>query len=413
MLCIRPEIDTFDVGSSCDYSFIPEMCPSGRVVALDDSDGYCVIEMQPRLHEEGFIVPGALTPRRLASYLSDWATSEHRRNAHTAVVFHTGDVPDEVRAVVAASGDYVRRVERKLRAAPQPHRGHPYWRGALSAAADYAGRQRRFGVRAPFTRILADDRLAADGGRPAADGDRRLARMRGARRLYARLTGRGLVPAPWHPSWLDGRAEARAVLAAMREPSGLVVAAYPTAGTDWLARRTGEGWRFVSPVALAAGTAPGGPFAVCLLYLPSVELSSLPDMLRRIRPHLAAGARTIAVVRGRWRTDPHEAIAGALAGLAPGLAPGMAIDRLEVVRSLAFSAIGRAWTRILRRASMTFSPARWGWAALRLSGLAVASLPANLGRAIGPASAGRPTTVLVTLRGATPQAPVQQERAHV
>ena len=29
MICIRPEITDFVVGSSCDYSFIPEMCPSG------------------------------------------------------------------------------------------------------------------------------------------------------------------------------------------------------------------------------------------------------------------------------------------------------------------------------------------------------------------------------------------------
>jgi len=392
MLCIRPEIDSFEVGSSCDYSFIPEMCPSGRVVALDDSDGYCVIEMQPRLHEAGFIVPGALTPRRLASYLSDWATAEHRRNAHTAVVFHIGDVPDGVGAVVAASADFVRRAERKLPAVPQPHRGHPYWRGALSAAAEHAERRRRFDVRAPFTRSLAEDL-------PAADGDRRMARMRGARRLYERLTRSGLVALPWSPSWLDSRAEARAVLAAMREPSGLVVAAQATAGTDWIARRSGGEWRLVTPATLAADGAPGGPFAVCLLYLPNVELSSLPDMLRRIRPHLAAGAHTIAVIGGRWRTDPREAIAAAL--------PGLAIERLEVVRSFAFSAIGRTWTRILRRASMTFSPARWGWAAIRLFGLGAALVPANFVRAIGPAW-GEPTTVLVTLRG-----PVERERAHV
>ena len=33
MVCIRPELKDFVVGSSCDYSFIPEMCPSGNVYA--------------------------------------------------------------------------------------------------------------------------------------------------------------------------------------------------------------------------------------------------------------------------------------------------------------------------------------------------------------------------------------------
>ena len=31
MIAIRPEIADFVVGASCDYSFIPEMCPSGNV----------------------------------------------------------------------------------------------------------------------------------------------------------------------------------------------------------------------------------------------------------------------------------------------------------------------------------------------------------------------------------------------
>src|SRR5208282_897732 len=44
MLCVRPEIDDFVIGASCDYSFVPEMCPSGNVEALTDSDDYLVIE---------------------------------------------------------------------------------------------------------------------------------------------------------------------------------------------------------------------------------------------------------------------------------------------------------------------------------------------------------------------------------
>jgi hypothetical protein len=393
MLCIRPETDRFDVGSSCDYSFIPEMCPSGRVVAIADSDDYCVVELQPRLHENDFIVPGRLTPKRLAGYLSDWTTADHRRNAHTAVVFHADDVSRDVPGVVADSDAYIRRVETSLPAAPQPARGHPYWHAALRAAAESAERRRRFGERATFTRSHPEDLAAA--------GDKRVVRMTRARQLYERSVRQGLQQFPWHPSWLDSRRETRAVLAAASERAGLVVAEKVTPGSDWAARHAGGGWRFVTPAMLADGVVNGGPFTVCLLYLTSVELSSLPDMLRAIRPRLAPDARTIVILSGEWQTEPHAAIARDVAGFR--------IERIDVVRSLVPSPIGRAWARILRRASMTVSPARWTWAAIRLGGLAAAALPSNLVRSIIPGSSRPPTSVLVTLSDGVSQPPAAEQ----
>ena len=395
MLCIRPETDRFDIGSSCDYSFIPEMCPSGRVVAIADSDDYCVVEMQPLPHEKDFIVPGRLTPRRLAGYLSDWTTADHRRNAHTPVVFHTEDVPSDLPQIVADSDAYIRRVETSLPAAPQPHRGHPYWHAARRAASESAERQRRFGPRAPFTRSHPDDL--------AATGDEPLVRMTRARRIYERLVRRGLLQFPWHPSWLDSRSHARVVTAAMRESAGLVVAEEATAGSDWAARRAGAGWQFTTPAALAAGAVDGGLFTVCLLYLNGLALSSLPDMLRRIRPHLAANARAVVLVGGEWHTDPRASIGRDVAGFR--------VERIEVVRGLAQSSIGRAWHRILRRASMTFSSGRWAWAALRLIPLAAAALVSNLARLVVPGWPGPPTSVLVTLRPSGAQTPEGKEDA--
>ena len=58
MICIRPEVAEFTIGSACDYSFIPEMCPSGNVDVVTDSDEYLVMEMQPRAHEAKFLRPG-------------------------------------------------------------------------------------------------------------------------------------------------------------------------------------------------------------------------------------------------------------------------------------------------------------------------------------------------------------------
>ena len=74
MLCVRPEITDFVIGSSCDYSFVPEMCPSGNVEVITDSDEYLVIEMQPRSHEALAVRPGPIEVSALAKSLSKWTT---------------------------------------------------------------------------------------------------------------------------------------------------------------------------------------------------------------------------------------------------------------------------------------------------------------------------------------------------
>src|SRR5262249_50293052 len=45
MLAIRPEVADFVVGAPCDYSFVPELCPSGRIDILTDSDDYLAAEI--------------------------------------------------------------------------------------------------------------------------------------------------------------------------------------------------------------------------------------------------------------------------------------------------------------------------------------------------------------------------------
>ena len=378
MLCIRPETDAFEIGSSCDYSFIPEMCPSGRVVAIEDSDDYCVIEMQPRAHERDYIAPGRLTERRLAAGLREWTTAEHRQNAHTPVVFHSGDLPREVAGVVAGSSAYVRRVETLLPAVPQPRRGHPYWRAALFAAEAWRERERRFGARARFMRFQPEDVAATDPD---------LAPVVRARRVFGRLVPAGGLPCI--PSWLDTRRRARVVLSALGESAGLVVASEAIGSTNWAARHAGAAWRFVTPAMLAAGVVDGAPFTVCLLFLKSVELSSLPGMLRRIRPHLASGARTFVVFDGDWDADPRTAL--------PGRVAPFRVEHIDVVRSLTPSVVGRAWDRTWKRAAMSFSSGVWAWASIRLAGLAIAVLPLNLLRLTFSSASAPITSVFVTL----------------
>src|SRR6185503_13136713 len=132
MICIRPETIDFVVGSSCDYSFIPEMCPSGKVHVATDSDDYLVVEMQKRSHERNFVRLGSTKQSAMAGGLAEWATATHRRNAHSAVVFHAAGLPPDLEKVVAESATYVEAIEQSL-PPPPPHRNHPYWLGAMAA----------------------------------------------------------------------------------------------------------------------------------------------------------------------------------------------------------------------------------------------------------------------------------------
>src|SRR4051812_4646266 len=139
MLCVRPETNAFIIGASCDYSFVPEMCPSGNVDVITDSDDYLVIEMQPREHEAQFLRPGPLKPRVLSKSLTEWTTAIHRKNALHSIIFHAADVPPEIAASMAEADAYIEQVARAMKRKALPHRGHPYWRGAMAAFHDATG----------------------------------------------------------------------------------------------------------------------------------------------------------------------------------------------------------------------------------------------------------------------------------
>ncbi|MBI3631028.1 MAG: hypothetical protein HY221_01710, partial [Candidatus Sungbacteria bacterium] len=127
MLCIRPEIDDYVIGASCDYSFVEEMCPSGNVVHLSDSDEYLVIELQPLLHEGKFIEVGRHDPATHATGLMEWTTAAQRANAHTTVLFHATERSPKTEQVRAESQQYIERIESLMHSPPAPVRGHHYW----------------------------------------------------------------------------------------------------------------------------------------------------------------------------------------------------------------------------------------------------------------------------------------------
>jgi hypothetical protein len=225
MIGIRPEVTDFVVGSSCDYSFIPEMCPSGNVAALTDSDDYLVVEMQPREHESKWLLPGPIEPQALADSLLEWTTAQHRGNVAHTIVYHAAERPAALAQTVADSDAFVEKVRRLLTSDPHPHRHHHYWIGSL--AANRARTRRPLG-KEDWTFLLGE---ALPSGNLIGALWRARTRLFGSPPDVTRL----------HPLWPDyglPLAALKRIIAANGRT--LLVASKPANFARWLTRSTGD-----------------------------------------------------------------------------------------------------------------------------------------------------------------------------
>lgn len=295
MLCVRPEITNFVVGSSCDYSFVPEMCPSGNVEAITDSDEYLVVELQPLLHEAGFLSPGPLEPEKLAASLIEWTTAVHRENASRTLIFHADDMPAQLEDKIADADAFVDKVARLLnRKKPRPHRGHPYWHGAIAAFYDAKGQK------------LSDEEWRYALGLPAAD--HWITKWLLQRAKYA-LAGKPPHVLPWHPDWPDFKTVLDELKPFFNDRSQrlLMLSNEPTALSVALADNGERVHRMRCVPFLkmkARQYAPlEGKFDCCLLELPETDLRYGNELIDRIVPLLKVGGFVIVFVRNRRIVD--------------------------------------------------------------------------------------------------------------
>jgi 2-polyprenyl-3-methyl-5-hydroxy-6-metoxy-1,4-benzoquinol methylase len=227
MLCVRPEIVDFVIGASCDYSFIPEMCPSGNVAIITDSDQYLVVEAQPRHHEAGFLRLGPARPKQVASSLSEWTTAQHRDNVRHTLIFHGADLPASLSSAIEEADAFISEIGRSLKSKPMPHRGHPYWRGAIAAHHGEIGRRPN------------EDDWQLMLGRRATWSTRMIGRVRNL------LLGRAPHVRRWHPRWADFKRPRSALEQILDdcEKRLLIVSSRPTPMTNWLADLSDRVWR--------------------------------------------------------------------------------------------------------------------------------------------------------------------------
>jgi hypothetical protein len=280
MICIRPEVADFVIGSSCDYSFIPEMCPSGNVHVMTDSDDYLVVEMQKHRHEMNFVRLGAANQKLLIDSLAEWTTARHRANAHSAVIFHATEILPPVGSMIEQSSAYIQAIERRLPAA-QPHRNHPYWIGAMAAHRREIVRRQTGMESSDLPREIT----------VAVEGHQAL--------LYrCRNVVFGMPPLVkvWHPRWPDYAMFARLARCHLTGDHGrlLIVSSSPATFRNWL----NDIAYSVNSVDLAKLLDMDADryaewiesFGGCLLVLSERELAEVQKLIGRILPLLSPGA---------------------------------------------------------------------------------------------------------------------------
>jgi len=281
MLCIRPEIVDFVIGASCDYSFIPEMCPSGDVTTITDSDQYLVVEVQPRLHEAGFLRLGPALPKQVASSLSEWTTALHRDNVRHTLIFHGADLPPSLSSAIEKADAFVSEIGRSLKSKPMPHRGHPYWRGAIAAHHGQIGRRPN------------EDDWQVMLGRRATWSTRMIGRVRDL------LLGGPPHVRRWHPRWTDFERPRSALEQILDDPEKrlLIVSCRPTPMTNWLADLSDHVWRIpMSRLSrMSFDRRDGFPetFDACYLEISDSEVDRAHLFVDQITPLLKSDAEIL------------------------------------------------------------------------------------------------------------------------
>ena len=305
MIAIRPETPDFVIGASCDYSFIPELCPSGNVAVLTDSDDYLVVELQPRQHERAFLRAGPPDVATLAASLSEWTTARHRENARHTVLFHAAALPPALPSVAAEAARFIVEVDRRLSARPQPHRDHPYWLGAIAAHRLAVARRGEVAQLAPG----ADAEASPDG--PIGYS---LAALIAQLRIL--VFGRPPDVRAWHPRWPDYRGIIAALPGLLAQDGSAgndlgkpertlaVIGHAPELLRPAVVRHTGNA-RFLQinrflDLRRSRYSPLVGQFSGVLLFLDESELAAIGSIIDRVLPLLVPdGAVLLVAVNGR------------------------------------------------------------------------------------------------------------------
>jgi len=288
MIGIRPEVPEFFVGSSCDYSFVNEMCPSGNFHIMTDSAEYLVVEMQPREHELLYLRVGPFQPAELADDLAEWTTSRHRTNALAKVVFRAGALPPNLASICAESDAFIQEVSDHLPREAQPFRGHPYWAAPVCHFSSSAGSSqgRDFAYPTAKHRLRSRPSWNFSSWNFSWDTGSFLATWK------EWVFGRPPAVRPWHPRWPDYHMISRLMRPLRKRARGkiLIVSWRPELFADWLGGSASDFSAIESDKLLycneQAYSVLEDEHEGCLLVITESELGRLGVYVERIYPLL-------------------------------------------------------------------------------------------------------------------------------
>jgi hypothetical protein len=307
-ICIRPERTDFVIGSASDYSFIAEMCPSGNVVTIADSDEYFVAEVQPYGHEFNLVRFGPTVIAELAASLSEWTNGRHRLNARQPIVFHAAELPPQLAPVLAEADRFIAEVT-PLLGPVQPYRNHPYWIGAI--AAFNAAKRKALAAASPpaLTRLL--------------------------RWTQSKLVGYPPLVTRAHPRWHD-YAVLLATCETLAMPSSrlLIGAGQPTPFIDLLQRRMPDAVTFPTRALLLGypiAEAPKRQFEAAFLQFIDSDLEQLEQILCAVVPFLREGGEIVVSILNTDRSTDAETFGRRYAlGLASFLFSGLVVKEFRI-----------------------------------------------------------------------------------
>lgn len=279
-IAIHPEASDFVVASSWDYSFVPELCPSGNVATLTDSDDYLVVELQRRDYEWENLRPGPVVAAELAQSLAEWTTDYHRRNVAQTVVFHAADRPADLAQFIARSDAFVESVRQSLAAPPLSHRRHPYWVGSI--AVNRRRSHRTLG-KEDWSFLLSEKASHSNSS---------------SRRMRAKLFGSPPEVTRLHPLWPDYRLPLKALNDILSAKGRVLLVAHDAEPfAQWLVGTAGDIVTLNSDHLLQLTHVQyselAGTFDACVLFSGDAMLDQSDALIEHIGPLLKAKGRLI------------------------------------------------------------------------------------------------------------------------
>jgi hypothetical protein len=279
-IAIHPETSDFVVGSSWDYSFVPELCPSGNIAALTDSDDYLVVELQRRDYEWENLRPGPVVAAELAKSLAEWTTDYHRRNVAQTVVFHAADRPADLAQFIARTDAFVENVRQSLVAPAFSHRRHPYWVGSI--AVNRRRSHRPLG-KEDWSFLLSEKASQPNSSR---------------RRVQAKLFGSPPEVTRLHPLWPDYRLPLKAFNDILSSHERVLLVAHDAEPfAPWVVGTAGDVVTLNSDHLLQLTHVQyseiAGAFDVCVLLCGDAMLDQSDALIEHIGPLLKAKGRLI------------------------------------------------------------------------------------------------------------------------